>query len=91
MFKGLKYKPTLSVFKAFALTASLGLLAGCATQPPPANTHSNICKIIEHDRNWYIAAKKSEKKWGTPVATLKAFVHQESRFVHNARPPGTMR
>ncbi|UQB41848.1 hypothetical protein JX580_09265 [Thiomicrospira microaerophila] len=78
---------TTSLTKLAAVTFVLALTAGCATKPPPASTHNNICQIIEYDRNWYIAAKKSEAKWGTPVATQKAFVHQESRFVHNARPP----
>ncbi len=64
------------------------LFSGCASnKPPPANAQDNICDIMQHDRHWYLAAKKAEKRWGTPVATLKAFIHQESRFVHNARPP----
>lgn len=67
--------------------SALALLTGCSSTPPPASTHDNICEIIKHDRDWYFAAMASEKKWGTPVATLKAFVHQESRFVKNARPP----
>lgn len=83
-----------SPFKSYGkLTGLLALglvaltLSGCATKPPPANTHDDICKIIEYDRNWYLAAQRSEEKWGTSVPILKAFVHQESRFVHNARPP----
>lgn len=63
------------------------LLSGCASPPPPANAQDNICDIIEHDRSWYYAAKQSEKRWGTQVPVLKAFVHQESRFVSDARPP----
>lgn len=85
-----KHRFSLSfLIKILALMTAFSLITGCATKPPPASAHNNICQIIEHDRNWYIAAKKSEEKWGTPVATIKAFVHQESRFVHNARPPRT--
>lgn len=64
------------------------IISGCSTnRTPPANTHGNACSIIEHDKRWYTAAKKSEEKWGTPVPILKAFVHQESRFAKSARPP----
>lgn len=88
MHSNLKDRLTpIFLYKLFALIAAFGLISGCATKPPPASAHDNICQIIEHDSKWYKAAKKSEEKWGTPVATLKAFVHQESRFVHNARPP----
>ncbi|WP_044411034.1 transglycosylase SLT domain-containing protein [Thiomicrospira microaerophila] len=76
-----------SFISFFSLMVVLGLLSGCSTTPPPASSHNNICQIIEHDPRWYKAAKKSEEKWGTSVAIQKAFVHQESRFVHNARPP----
>lgn len=61
-------------------------LSGCSNTPPSANMQDNICEIIEHDRHWYYAAKQSEKRWGTSVPILKAFIYQESRFVHNARP-----
>ena len=62
-------------------------LSGCASTPPPARAHGNICDIISHDASWYRAAKKSESRWGTPVSIQIAFVRQESSFVHNARPP----
>lgn len=65
----------------------VGMVSGCATPPAPPSTHDNICALIEHDPHWYHAAKKSEDRWGTPIPTLKAFVHQESRFMRNARPP----
>lgn len=76
------------ISKLILITALVGL-SGCAMldKTPPANTHNNACSIIEHDKSWYTAAKKSQDKWGTPVHILKAFVHQESRFVKSARPP----
>lgn len=75
-------------FLSFSLIAAGGImLSGCATPPPPTNTHDNICEIIQHDPHWYHAAKKAQDKWGTSVPILKAFVYQESRFIHNARPP----
>lgn len=64
-----------------------GLISGCASRPPSASAQTNICDVIAHEPNWYRAAKASEQRWGTSVAIQKAFVQQESAFVHNARPP----
>lgn len=63
------------------------LLSACATTPPPARAQNDICAIIAHDPGWYHAARKSERRWGTSISIQKAFIHQESGFVHNARPP----
>ncbi len=71
--------------KYLLLITILLVITGCATNPPK-NTHDNICQIYKHDRSWEKAAKASAKKWGTPEYILMAFVHQESRFVHDAKP-----
>ncbi len=60
-------------------------LVGCATKPP--QDVNNICAIFEDKRGWYKDARKSEKRWGTPVPVMMAIVHQESRFVAKAKPP----
>jgi len=49
----------------------------------------NICTIFEDRRDWYAAAKQSEKRWGTPVHVQMSIVKQESSFRFNARPPRT--
>ncbi|KUJ83678.1 hypothetical protein AWR36_007525 [Microbulbifer flavimaris] len=64
-----------------------GSLAGCATSPP--SNPDDICSIFREKKGWYGAAKDAEEKWGSPVATTMAFLHQESRFVHDAKPPRT--
>lgn len=61
------------------------LLIGCATAPPRQT--SNICSIFNEKSGWYKAAKKSEKRWGSSVPLMMAFMHQESRFVSQAKPP----
>ncbi|SEA10640.1 hypothetical protein [Microbulbifer marinus] len=63
------------------------LTAGCATSPP--SNPDDICSIFREKKGWYAEAKDAEEKWGSPVATMMAFIHQESRFVHDARPPRT--
>ncbi|WP_193162259.1 transglycosylase SLT domain-containing protein [Microbulbifer hainanensis] len=72
--------------RLFPLTATL-LFAGCAVSPP--NNPDDICSIFREKKDWYGEAKDAEEKWGTPVPTLMAFLHQESRFVQDARPPRT--
>lgn len=61
------------------------LLAACSTAPP-ANVE-NICAIFEEKSRWYKAAKKSEKRWGTPVHVQMAIIRQESTFEFDAKPP----
>ena len=67
------------------LTLWFVLLAGCGTTPP-ANVE-NICAIFEEKSRWYRAAKKSERRWGTPIHVQLAIIRQESSFEFNAKPP----
>ncbi len=70
----------------FALTWFL-TATGCASKPP--ENVEDICAIFEEKGNWYKAAKKSEKRWGTPTHVQMAIIRQESSFDFNARPPRT--
>ena len=61
------------------------LLGGCAAgQPKDPN---NICYILKENKGWYKGAKKARKRWGLPVHVGFAFVHRESTFVADAKPP----
>ncbi|WP_160152334.1 hypothetical protein [Microbulbifer sp. ALW1] len=73
--------------KLALLALPMLLMAGCATTPP-SNT-DNICEIFREKDDWYHDAAKSSRKWNTPIATMMATLHQESRFVHDAKPPRT--
>ena len=52
----------------------------------PSNT-SNSCSIFDQRYLWYKHAKKSEKKWGTPVYLQLAIIKMESGFDWLAKPP----
>lgn len=67
------------------LTASLFMLYRVATRPP-AELH-NACTIFEEKDEWYASARAAREHWGTPVHVQLAIIHQESSFIHNARPP----
>jgi len=47
----------------------------------------DICTIFDERRDWYAAAQRSEKRWGTPAHVQMAILHQESSFRFDARPP----
>ncbi|BBM01656.1 hypothetical protein [Microbulbifer sp. GL-2] len=68
-----------------ALISAAILGSGCSTTPP--SNPDNICSIFREKKGWYGEAKAAEKEWGSPVAVMMAILHQESRFVHDARPP----
>lgn len=61
------------------------LLAGCAASPP--KNLDNVCKIFTEKRSWYKDAVKAAERWQSDVPIIMAIMHQESRFVANAKPP----
>ena len=61
------------------------LAAACASGPP--RDPDDLCAIFREKRGWYAAARESSERWGVPEAVQLAFVHQESRFDAQARPP----
>jgi len=71
--------------QTIGLSLAMILLTGCSSNPPK-HTYDNVCKIYQYDDDWLDAARDSEKRWGVPSYVLMAFVHQESRFKHDAQP-----
>lgn len=61
------------------------LFGACATAPP--SNIEDLCAIFEEKPGWYKDAKKSEKRWGTPIHVQMAIIRQESSFKFDARPP----
>ena len=70
---------------AALLLAGFVLFAACGTTPP--TNVENICAIFKEKGKWYKDAKKSEKRWGTPIHVQLAIIHQESTFKFDAKPP----
>ncbi len=60
-------------------------LSNCASHP--AIEVNNICDVLDENVSWYKAVRNSEKKWGVPKSLVLAFIHQESHFASNAKPP----
>ncbi|NRP26297.1 hypothetical protein XMM379_003011 [Aliiroseovarius sp. xm-m-379] len=66
----------------------LGVLAACGGggSKAPRNL-DNACSIIKQKPKIYRAMKKAQRKWGVPVHVQMAVIHQESKFVADARTP----
>ncbi|MCF8484138.1 MAG: lytic transglycosylase [Rhodobacteraceae bacterium] len=47
----------------------------------------NACAIVRERPQYYRAMQAAERKWGIPVYVQMATIHQESKFVGNARTP----
>lgn len=65
----------------------LTLLGACATAPP--ERPDDLCAVFTENGHWYRHAWRAQDRWDVPIPTLMAFVHQESSYRHDARPPRT--
>lgn len=73
--------------KVTLLLVLVALLASCTSSTP--KEQDNVCEIFREKRGWYDDAKDSQRKWGTSIPVMMAFIHQESRFQARAKPPRT--
>lgn len=64
---------------------SVGLFFGTGSTSP--KNVDNLCKLFAEKPSWYRNAQKSAKQWNSTVPIIMAIIHQESRFVHDAKPP----
>ncbi len=64
---------------------SLVLLTAC-TASTPRNV-DNVCEIFREKDDWYDEAADARDRWGSPIPVMMAIIHQESRFVADAKPP----
>jgi hypothetical protein len=78
---------TSPVRRFFYVLVALILVAGCTTAPP--ENLDDICKIYREKSGWYDDSEDAASKWGSPIATMMAIMHQESRFESTAKPPRT--
>ena len=74
----------MSKFRSYFLILSIILITGCSSIPQ--NTSSS-CSIFNERYLWYKHAKKTEKKWGTPIYIQLSIIKMESDFDWLAKPP----
>ena len=64
------------------------LLASCGgSSTTPPRDLDNACTILQQRPDYHKAFKAAERKWGVPVHVQMATIHQESKFVGDARTP----
>lgn len=68
--------------------AIVGLVASCGggNYEAPRNLE-NACAIAAERPAYFRAMKATERKWGVPVHVQMASIHQESKFIGDARTP----
>lgn len=76
---------TSARFALALLSAGVVLSLSCSNSPP--HNIKDSCEIFDEKDDWYAAAHDSYEKWGVPVHVQLAIIYQESRFVHDAKPP----
>ena len=64
------------------LVASCG--SGTYTAPRDLD---NACAIVAERPKYLRAMRRAEKRWGVPVPVQMAVIHQESKFIGDARTP----
>ena len=84
MLKSAKLKLFLAFLIYLLLIYAWVFLASCSHKLP--KNINNVCEIFEQKHRWYKHAKKSTKKWGTPIHVQMAILHQESGFKYDAKP-----
>lgn len=72
----------------FLKVAIVLLVASCGggNNSAPRNL-DNACALVRERPQYYTAMKRTEQRWGVPVAVQMATIHQESKFIGNARTP----
>lgn len=59
---------------------------GSGNYSAPRNL-DNACSIIDQRPHYLGAMRRTERRWGVPVAVQMATIYQESKFIGNARTP----
>lgn len=72
--------------RALVIVLLVGSCGGGGQSSAPRNL-DNACSILKERPDYYKAFRRVERKWGVPVHVQMATIHQESKFVGDARTP----
>lgn len=75
-----KFKGAVAVL----LVLALGSCGGNFSAP---RNLDNACALAAERPKYFRAMKATEREWGVPVPVQMAVIHQESKFIGNARTP----
>ena len=74
------------VIRALALLLFVASCGGERQATAPRNLE-NACDIVDERPQYLRAMRRTQSKWGIPVPVQMATIHQESKFIGNARTP----
>ncbi|MDR0809316.1 MAG: lytic transglycosylase [Gemmobacter sp.] len=74
------------LLRASILLLLLASCGGGSRFSAPRNL-DDACAIMRERPEYYRAMKTTERRWGIPVHVQMATIHQESKFIGNARTP----
>ncbi|SIO48045.1 hypothetical protein SAMN05444722_2488 [Rhodovulum sp. ES.010] len=69
------------------LVATILAVAGCGGGYSPPRDLDNACAIAKERPKYMRAMERTERRWGVPVPVQMAMIHQESKFIGDARTP----
>lgn len=78
------YRSMKQAIPLATLSAAL-VLGGCAATPP--SRPDDVCSVLREKSGWHRATRRAEQRWNVEAPIMLAFMHKESSFIHNARPP----
>jgi len=73
------------ILRAMTIVLLVASCGGGQTSAP--RDLDNACKILKERPQYHRAFRKAERKWGVPIHVQMATIHQESKFVADARTP----
>jgi len=65
----------------------VAILSACGGPKAPPKNLDDACSIVSQRPKYLRAMKRTEDKWGVPVAVQMAMIYQESKFDGDARTP----
>ncbi|MFN3970346.1 MAG: lytic transglycosylase [Gemmobacter sp.] len=74
------------IYGAMALCLVLAACGGGGNFSAPRDLE-NACAIVAERPAYFSAMRATERKWGVPVAVQMATIHQESKFIGDAKTP----
>ena len=72
--------------RQLATIAVCALLSACSGHDKPPSTTIDACRMQSERPQWFAAMRRTEQRWGVPVAVQLATINRELSFRYDAQP-----